>query len=729
MRALVATALLFVTSAGVEARANDPPAAPPASNAQGASEHPAARQAVMSQEAVSSWNDDRIIRETRAWWRSLEDRDATLDEDVTTLVEIIVRERFLRRADGEMAAMLALVEKLRQDPHAGPIATVALLIAQIMGEKTNLVTRTYDKALVALREDGAPDVLIWRAISAPRYLAGVQNHRYRPSAAVEELRTTLLIDALKRNPKDPTELLLLTEQAVNFLNAVKDERCEQLVAEVRAMEGALDPCLRETILGEWENRLAWKARGGDWARNVTPRQWEKFNHHLALAYPHLVAAWRADPSRPFAADSLVDLGRAGALPEGETIVDWFERAVTAQPDYFPVYSTMAWSITPRWGGSIEALEALARRAADSTSTVPSAQKCLFTVLEVMAEDSDRDPAFLRSPTIRDRIERVTTRYLATEKSAEERGRLRAWRVLAAWAAKDEAKLFAEVSAPDFILESPIFAHFDIDVPPIEREAWARSSALQADFDAARQRRAEGRPADAVRSLEALLDSQPADAPKGLLAAIREHLALARLDLAFVSDEWTEIAFEPSFVGWRQQAGMWQIDREGIEGTMDRGEAWLATLVPTGPRFAVRTKVALRPTGKEWTGVAFHLLPEGHGAASCHMVSLSLPEAKLRIEALPWAGKMSPSPIEIPIDAGKGPKTVQLEVRVWDGKASVLLDDAVKWAGTLPALARHSGHSVALGGFGKVQGRFHARFRDVALRRLSSVPAEIATAQE
>src|SRR5262249_21164531 len=119
-----------------------------------------------------------------------------------------------------------------------------------------------------------------------------------------------------------------------------------------------DAWLLNVLTGEEEIEKAWKARGSSWGYTITKDAWKAFDEHMNKARKALTEAWKEAPTRPEPAVAMITVAMAeGQLPNAVEERTWFDRAVTAQLDYWPAYKNMLWALRPRWRGSHEEMEA------------------------------------------------------------------------------------------------------------------------------------------------------------------------------------------------------------------------------------------------------------------------------------------------------------------------------------------------------------------------------------
>jgi hypothetical protein len=95
---------------------------------------------------------------------------------------------------------------------------------------------------------------------------------------------------------------------------------------------------------------AWKARGDDWAENVTAEGWKLFNQRLNQAVQVLNEAKPLKEQCPYWWS--VMLGADLGLPIDRSQYDaTFEEATRTWPEYKPYYYRRAYYLLPRWNGT------------------------------------------------------------------------------------------------------------------------------------------------------------------------------------------------------------------------------------------------------------------------------------------------------------------------------------------------------------------------------------------
>ncbi len=116
--------------------------------------------------------------------------------------------------------------------------------------------------------------------------------------------------------------------------------------------------------------LAWQARGGGWAAEVTDQGWKGFEGQLGLAKKELETVATLDPTEPRAGSKLVRVAMGLSLGPGEED-RYLELAKKADPDFTIAYEARLNALKPRWGGSNSVMFSFARESAAARPNEPA----------------------------------------------------------------------------------------------------------------------------------------------------------------------------------------------------------------------------------------------------------------------------------------------------------------------------------------------------------------------
>lgn len=128
---------------------------------------------------------------------------------------------------------------------------------------------------------------------------------------------------------------------------------EVLVAE------SVDPADIAFLEGAFHVDLAWAYRGSGWASTVTREGWRGMAEQLAIAERTLTEAAKEYPNSAKLAVKMitVELGQGRGRARME---EWFQRAITADPNECAAYDRKMYYLQPKWYGSMTDVIAFAR---------------------------------------------------------------------------------------------------------------------------------------------------------------------------------------------------------------------------------------------------------------------------------------------------------------------------------------------------------------------------------
>jgi hypothetical protein len=177
---------------------------------------------------------------------------------------------------------------------------------------------------------------------------------------------------------------------------------------------APDLALAHLCYGLAQTHLGWEVRTNKVADDVTREQAMGFFEHLQRAFQHLELAESLDPqdANIHAALQPVYMGLESPQSDAEEL---FARMKQVEPTHLGGHMAMLNALTPKWGGSIEAMTAFAEaHYRDSPVLVTLALGSLINEWEAfsMAKDIESYKAFFSLPDTRDRIQTLYEGFLA-----------------------------------------------------------------------------------------------------------------------------------------------------------------------------------------------------------------------------------------------------------------------------------------------------------------------------
>ena len=405
----------------------------------------------------------------------------------------------------------------------------------------------------------------------------------------------------------PEEDFIFVRHILNERNSVFfDQHYEDIWKMMKKLK--VPEWATETIHGRVEIERAWKKRGVKFANAVSPEQWEGFGEHLGKARGYLVRAWNLRQDEPEAATAMirVAMGSGGGDGESDPRV-WFDRAVAAQCDYFPAYAQFAVALTPRWGGSMQEMLALANACAATARFDTELPLRTMSVLNRAYEEVEDFWLLYRLPDVAPAVVKVLRGYVNEPSRAANRKEALAELAVYAHAAGDSetaSKSLAEYG--DAPLPRPALVKLQelgIDEAILRGDVALLSSPLRQGFEEAEKARAENRLAAAKAGYAALLPQA-----KGIAASrLAGLIDIVTVEEQLEAGEWATIPNNRTLAGWIQRSGAWHATPEGTPAIRDAdGPVRIVYGARIGANFEMRAalKIAGEPRARWFQGLVF-----------------------------------------------------------------------------------------------------------------------------
>jgi hypothetical protein len=326
--------------------------------------------------------------------------------------------------------------------------------------------------------------------------------------------------------------------------------------------------LADTLLGTWAIETAWKVRGSGHADTVSKEGWKGFEMNLAEAREHLVAAWKANPRVPFAAEKMITVTMAGSGDEGTDVREWFDRSIAACFDHIPAYHALIYAYQPRWGGSHSLMLAFGKACANTRRYDTDVPLQLYRVnSRISAELADRSVVY-DDPEVRRLTVEIEKGGMPYARTDAEKHHSLSFGTCNAFLARD----YALAAGYYKLLKEPILPEADnslksYGILPFEWRGWL---AMQADRTVfAELLRAEGAYkkgdlASALSIYQRLATLPVTTSQEDAVALIRHRLAAIAVEQRFAKGEWVRLSDEEHKRLWITDTGMpWSAGDKGV----------------------------------------------------------------------------------------------------------------------------------------------------------------------
>jgi hypothetical protein len=423
--------------------------------------------------------------------------------------------------------------------------------------------------------------------------------------------------------------------------------------------------------GRYEEELAWKFRGNNFAAQVTPDGWKGFREHLPKSREFLVKAWQLHPERPSAPSAMIRITNSGGGGPGETVRLWFDRTTAAQFDRMDAYDAFVTANLPRWGGSLGRMKAFGLACVETgrhDTLVPPF--VLFVMQLLVREQTEWRPVF-RDELLANALLTANEGQIGNPARAWERERLRADQAVCAWACGDlkrAGETLKDTPSP-FPTETIAFARKDFDTTEstIRGDCVFHTSGRQSDWEAAESAYREKRLMEAGRAYVALGTAMGKDTPP----LVAQRVAAVKAELALASGDWVRMNVTPALEHWTVHSGHWEGTREGV--LVNQGEGKPGIIVynaRVGENFEVRGEYEMPPQGEQQQGVGIILgfagIPAQHWLLCVQNSSKSGSDATLLHQ---FDKRVGPS-----ISLGRPPRRIAFFIRSTNGRISYMVNN-------------------------------------------------------
>jgi len=479
-----------------------------------------------------------------------------------------------------------------------------------------------------------------------------------------------------------------------------------LIEKLDAIED-LDPWIEHVIKGRYHLGVAWEARGGGWASTVTSEGWQVFAKELKTAEEHLVEAHQLHPDFPEAAATMIAVSMAGSSELSPR--EWFDRAVAAQFDYQPAYTSLLWALRPRWGGSHQAMYDFGLECLNSgrfDTEVP--RFFLRVVWDIGSEMDDWRDAYRRPDTYR--YMKVFFNGVLSEPSREAyQDYFKTAYGIVAWAAgepQDARRFFDELG--DKVDPVP-FAEFLLDADSVIGDVYLRTGPQKEKYIAAEKLFDEGQSVEAL-PLYQELGEETTDNPRAR-AVLQQRVAVLEMKKRFLDGDWVDLRPDETFTGWDKKGGEWTFDADGsLKGTGRKtdDQLLLVSECDIADNYEIRGKV----TADSFVGVMLGCTK----SSSPKYVLLHLDAARQKVSL---AREYASSPIDREQAISQ---TNRFHLQVWDSQVTVYVNDRpVFVAEDVSELGSPRDGRIGIGALAYRAEGYTIQYHTIELRRLKEKP--------
>ena len=253
-----------------------------------------------------------------------------------------------------------LSERFWKQLREEPMFLMCLAIAESKDNKAAAANRRLDTAITLFRKNDYPTRMAMHAFWLQNNIRSEYHSRTHYHFRVAAIKHWLTKDFRARGVDERyamRDIDLFFQLA--FLN--KDFPALEEFTDILLTEESLPPWFRAMALAKYHHDLGFHYRGNGFANTVTKEGWKKLEEQAGFSHDYYEAAIEANPLFPEAAVGLMGISQLGYSKKDEEF--WFNKAIEHEVDFMQAYRSRLWTLTPRWGGSVNAMLDFAREHA------------------------------------------------------------------------------------------------------------------------------------------------------------------------------------------------------------------------------------------------------------------------------------------------------------------------------------------------------------------------------
>ncbi len=220
-----------------------------------------------------------------------------------------------------------------------------------------------------------------------------QGGNYPERDAVQRRAVDDMVTLATSVEMSPAEQRYLSLQLPDFPGAWNADVADEVFVRL-ADAGGEGTWLREWLVGGYCNSLAWKLRGQGFAHTVPPEEWEQIVQLWREAERRWTSAHTLEPRVVGPASRLIGLSRSLGDRAAQSPRHWFEQVTAVWPEQRQAHYSMLYSLTPRWGGSVEEMLTFCRDATESLDPDARLHALFLDFVSLLVVEYDSDLSFM-----------------------------------------------------------------------------------------------------------------------------------------------------------------------------------------------------------------------------------------------------------------------------------------------------------------------------------------------
>ncbi len=360
-----------------------------------------------------------------------------------------------------------------------------------------------------------------------------------------------------------------------------------------------DPWIKLMLRAYAHQRKGWNGRGRGFTAGVTAEGAKTFRDELTHAKEQFAKAFALSPRRPEPASCMIEVAHQLGDPDGDDMITWFRRAVTAEFDFRPSYQRLSFMCSPRWGGSYEQVLAVGQWCAQTQrydTRIPT--QFVDAVLSICDEIHSYSKPWADEEmySTAKQVLAGTADHPANAGLADSDRSLLASIAYRAGRFDDSREASSKLTPATF--DGAMARRVRVFPEEVLGESRVRAGPAATQFQAGLESAQAGKWSDAAAMFAKATGLCAADSVERWAARGRELAAIVHA--ASDAHEMATVPFEPGLPGWIRRAGAWEVRTDGsVRATSDGLNLMLLLREPVGREWDM--EVAFRVVETEARG--------------------------------------------------------------------------------------------------------------------------------
>lgn len=257
-----------------------------------------------------------------------------------------------------------------------------------------------------MQKSSYPDIrkfyAVIRAMDQLSYAYGTNGNSMPEAQELGPLVSQNLSPVIQDKTTPPEEVYEVCDEYLKGFNGNTDSYIQAYTAiEPPLFANWPDESTSWLLKGQANFQMAWNARGGGYANNVTAEGWKAFSNDLAVAENALNRAWELNPKDVRIPTLMIRVDEAQQKDRDDMEL-WFGRAMNLNPNNYEACENKLHYLYPQWYGSRDDMVEFGRECVASTNwggNVPLILADAHREYWLYLDDSDEKSNYWKQPDV------------------------------------------------------------------------------------------------------------------------------------------------------------------------------------------------------------------------------------------------------------------------------------------------------------------------------------------